>query len=101
MTRLGFSVALILCVNFSMQIEPKRLSFELLSKVCNECQQPSELCCSFGNKKCCFPAVKPGFCRLTGTPGGNCFDTCKTDQDCEGRKKCCGGCGMTCIDPRG
>ena len=46
------------------------------------------------------PTVKAGSCptRDSGLVG-ICVAFCSTDGDCEGNKKCCGGCPRACVSP--
>ncbi len=42
---------------------------------------------------------KPGLCPKPIGPG-ECFELCKTDEDCPGKFKCCfDGCGRLCMSP--
>ncbi|XP_078344414.1 omwaprin-a-like isoform X1 [Oculina patagonica] len=42
---------------------------------------------------------KPGLCPKPFGPG-ECFELCKTDEDCPGKFKCCfDGCGRLCMSP--
>ncbi|XP_022088704.1 neurogenic locus notch homolog protein 1-like isoform X2 [Acanthaster planci] len=87
---------------------------EVVVGIClNECMDDTD--CE-GNKKCCMNACggrvcrdpemdmeggKPGTCPMPPMDSfGICVDSCMSDDDCEGRAKCCSnGCGHTCVDP--
>ena len=55
------------------------------------------------NGHCCSVKEKEGTCPIFGEkallPCGN--DTCKTDADCQGQRKCCDRyCSRVCVNPR-